>query len=313
MTLRTREMPKKSAPFGWRADCYRQGMHTRLALVAGLLSLAIGCGSPAAEGSGGGDDAGGFAPAADDAGATNDTGAQTDDDSEVPEDPADSAAPEDTDSPAKDSGPTDTGTTATDAGTTSKKALGKYVMTWYSFQDNTPVNSMLTASGRKLIPYVSVAVPFRLLKAFGGKLDYGDKLYVEFLAGRTMPNGKKHSGWVEIDDYCGDSGDDSYCYQSVGGTKYPNTDLYIGDFTKSGMSTTTCEGPAGSGQELTNVSTGTPGSEWSADYGGKALGPGKCGDLSSAKPAHGSCWDYTPPASSASDCVSCTSAFCTSW
>src|SRR5436305_3019565 len=33
--------------------------------------------------------------------------------------------------------------------------LGKYVMTWYSFQDNTPVNSAQSASGRALYPYVS--------------------------------------------------------------------------------------------------------------------------------------------------------------
>ncbi|MGZ5969947.1 MAG: hypothetical protein ACXWP4_19880, partial [Polyangiales bacterium] len=84
-------------------------------------------------------------------------------------------------------------------------------------------------------------------------------------------------------------------------------------FTKSGMSPTSCTGPAGSGQELTNVSTGTAGSEWVGDYGGGALGPGKCGDLSTAKPAHGSCWDYTPPASSASECAGCTSSSCTSW
>jgi hypothetical protein len=94
-------------------------------------------------------------------------------------------------------------------------SLGQYVITWYSFQDNTPVNSAQSSWGRKLIPYISVAVPFHLLKDFGGTFNYGDKLYLEFLAGRTMPNGMKHTGWVEIDDFCGDNSDDSYCYQSV--------------------------------------------------------------------------------------------------
>jgi hypothetical protein len=214
------------------------------------------------------------------------------------------------------SAPHDAGATASDGGGTvasTKSPLGKFVVTWYSFQDNTPVNSALSASGRKLVPYLSVAVPFRLLKPFGGALDYGDRLYLQFLDGRSMPNGTKHTGWVQIDDFCGDSGDDSYCFQTVGGVKYPNTDLYIGDFTKSGMDSKACSGPAGSGQELTNVSTGAPGSAWIADYGGKALGSGKCGDVTTAKPQQGSCWDYTPPASSASDCVGCAAFSCTTW
>jgi hypothetical protein len=226
--------------------------------------------------------------------------------------PPDAGPPADTGASdtGKDSGPIDSGPVSDPS---SKTPLGKYVLTWYSFQDNTPVNSGLSASGRKLIPYISVAVPFRLLKEFGGKMSYGDKLYIEFLHGRTMPNGTKHTGWVQIDDFCGDSGDDSYCFQSVGGAKYPNTDLYLGDFTKSGMSGSTCSGPAGSGQELTNVSTGTPGADWIGDYGGKALGSGKCGDLSTAKPQQAGCWDYTPPASSASECAGCSSSSCTSW
>ncbi len=210
-------------------------------------------------------------------------------------------------------GDTGSGGGSDTGGTTTKTLLGKYVVTWYSFQDNTPTNSALSASGRPLYPYISVAVPFRLLKSFGGKLDYGDKLYIEFLDGRTMPNGMKHTGWVQIDDFCGDSGDDSYCFQSVGGTKYPNTDLYIGDFTKSGMDPKACTGPAGSGGELTNVSTGTPGSAWISDYGGSTLGSGKCGDTATAKSQQGACWDYTPPASSASECKGCTSTTCKSW
>ncbi len=272
-------------------------------VIAGLvLATALGCGAPAPEAEEQTDDASPFSPAAGDVGRSNE-----------PESSTDSGATSDGGTSTDDVG-ADTKSPATDAGGPSTKTpLGKYVLTWYSFQDNTPVNSAISGSGRKLLPYLSVAIPFRLLKPFGGRLNYGDKLYVAFLQGRTMPNGTKHTGWVQVDDFCGDSGDDSYCYQSVGGSKYPNVDLYIGDFTKSGMSPSSCTGPAGSGQELTAVSTGTPGGEWSADYGGNALGPGKCGDLSTAKPAHGSCWDYTPPASSASECASCTSSSCTSW
>jgi hypothetical protein len=198
-------------------------------------------------------------------------------------------------------------------------SLGKYVITWYSFQDNTPVNSAQSGSGRQLIPYLSVAVPFRLLKAYGGNLDYGDKLYLEFLKGRTMPNGVQHTGWVEIDDYCGDNNDDSYCFQTVGGTSYPNTDLYIGDFTKSGMKASggNCSGPAGSGQELTNVYSGDPCSEWVGDYGGAALGNGKCGDYTSAESQQGGksggCWDYTPPTNTVQYCQDCTTTNCSSW
>ncbi len=193
------------------------------------------------------------------------------------------------------------------------------MVTWYSFQDNTPVNSAQSASGRELLPYISVAVPFRLLKDFGGSFNYGDKLYLEFLKGRTMPDGTKHTGWVEIDDYCGDNNDDSYCFQDVGGKKYPNTDLYIGDFTKSGMKATSgdCTGPAGNGQELTSVYSGDPGSAWVGSYGGAALGSGKCGDYGTAESQQGGkgggCWDYTPPTNTVQYCQDCTKASCTSW
>jgi hypothetical protein len=256
--------------------------------------------------------------------APEDSGAPTPTDSGSPTTTTDSGTPTtttDTGTPTTttDSGTptttTDSGTpTTTDAGgTTTKTLLGQYVITWYSFQDNTPVNSALSASGRKLVPYISVAVPFRLLKDFGGKLNYGDQLYLEFLAGRTMPDGTKHSGWVEIDDFCGDSGDDSYCFQTVGGKSYPNTDLYIGDFTKSAMDPKACTGPAGDGQQLTNVYTGSAGAAWIGNYGGAALGSGKCGDINTAKPQQAGCWDYTPPASSSSDCAGCSATSCTSW
>jgi len=198
------------------------------------------------------------------------------------------------------------GTGAGDGGT--KTLLGSFVITWYTFQDNTPVNSAFSASGRKLIPYVSVAAPFTLLKTFGGELNYGDKLYLEFLDGRAMPNGGNHTGWVQIDDFCGDNSDDSYCYQMIGGQKYPNTDLYIGDFTTSGMNSSTCEGPAGDGQQLTQAYKGDPGSAWIDSYGGNAIGTGACDDKATAKAQQGGCWTYDgqPPGG----CENCDPTTC---
>lgn len=305
--------------------------HARPCLAGLVLALALVGGACAAPGA---DSEGDLSNAvASDGGGSNEASAPADAAATTDADTLSGAHPDDAGATSPDTGVAhaDTGTTSADAGhaqadtgTASpdtgpdagaivKNPLGKYVLTWYSFQDNTPVNSALSASGRKLVPYVSVAVPFRLLKPFGGKASYGDRLYVAFLDGRTMPNGHKHTGWVQIDDYCGDSGDDSYCFQTVSGAKYPNVDLYLGDFTKSGMDPKACSGPAGNGQQLTDVATGDPAGAWSADYGGKALGSGKCGDLSTAKPQQSGCWDYTPPASSASDCVSCASFSCTSW
>lgn len=214
---------------------------------------------------------------------------------------------------------TSTGTGGNGTCTPTLTSEGQFVITWYSFQDNTPVNSAQSASGRDLVPYLSVAVPFHLLVPFGGKFNYGDKLYLEFLKDRTMPNGMKHTGWVQIDDFCGDDSDDSYCYQTVGGNSYPNTDLYIGDFTKSGMTASSgnCSGPAGSGQELTNVFSGDAGCQWVDDYGGAALGTGKCGDYGSAESqqggTNGGCWDYTPPSNTVQYCQDCTSSTCSSW
>lgn len=300
--------------------------HAGPRLTALALSLLAGCAVSAADGEG-------AIPHASqrDAGAVSETSPAADSpvaapDADAPSDPSAPPSALDAGAIALETGFTggaspdagtpvapDTGVAPPDATAATKSPAGKFVMTWYSFQDNTPVNSALSASGRKLVPFLSVAVPFRLLKPFGGKWSYGDRLYVAFLDGRTMPNGAKHTGWVQIDDFCGDSGDDSYCFQSVGGAKFPNVDLYLGDFTKSGMDPSSCSGPAGSGQELSEVSTGNPGSAWIAGYGGKALGTGKCGDVSTAKPQQAGCWDYTPPASSASDCVSCASTSCTSW
>jgi hypothetical protein len=195
--------------------------------------------------------------------------------------------------------------------------LPPHVMTWYTFQDNTPPNSSISASGNELKAYVTVAVPFTELSAFGGKLSYGDKLYLAFLDGRKMPNGENHTGWVEIADFCGDEMDDSYCYQKVGGKQYPNVDLYIGDFTQSGMAPNSagddCEGPAGSGQELTDLSLGDPGSDWVDDYGVPSLGNGKCGDEKVAMQQQGPvdvCWHYTPPDEEDVYCADCSATSC---
>ncbi len=221
-------------------------------------------------------------------------------------------------------------------GTVTLKALGKFVLTWYTFQDNTPVNSLFSASGHILVPYVSVAVPFTQLancnglKPPSGKtcgtLKYGDKLFVDFLKDRVMPNGMKHTGWVMVDDFCGDGGDDTYCYQDGGdGKTYPNVDIYIGDFVKSGMKPDAngCGGPAGDGGQLFNLSSGTPGALFINNYGGATLGTGKCGDRQTARdqqygPAKGkpfgsdgvsdgsltACWGYDGQSDS-SDCSMC--------
>ena len=204
------------------------------------------------------------------------------------------------------------------------KRLEPHVLTWYTFQDNTPVNSAFTGSGRPLKAFVSVAIPRRELKENGGTLDYGDKLWVAFLAGRMMPNGTPHTGWVEITDFCGDAGDDTYCYQEVDQGKFPNVDLYIGDFTKSGTKATPdgmggedCLGPAGSGQDLTEVYTGNAGADFKTSYGGATLGTGKCGDKAAARlqqkgnntPGTGTCWGYDDQDNEAA-CDKCTATTC---
>lgn len=181
---------------------------------------------------------------------------------------------------------------------TAPRALGEFVLTWYSFQDNTPCNSAASASGRPLIPYVSVAVPFRLLRSRGGPLDYGDTLFVKFLEGRRMPNGARHTGWVQVDDFCGDGGDDSYCFQTVGGRRYPNVDLWVGDFTKTGVQCGDADEeyrPMGSGQERTQVVAGRPpAGRLVTDYGGARRGTGRCGDCAGARRQQSCEWHYTP-------------------
>ncbi len=230
-------------------------------------------------------------------------------------------------------GQPDSSPSAPPAGAT---ALGPHVLTWYSFQDNTPVNSLFSASGHLLTPYVSVAVPFTQITDCAGEtpkvgqtcgtLNYGDKLYVPFLKDRVMPNGMKHTGWVELDDYCGDGQDDTYCFQDPGdGKTYPNVDLYIGDFVKSGMGPcgADCTGPAGNGGQLFDLFAGDAGADFINDYGGAAVGSGKCGDRQAARdqqfgPPAGSpfgtsskagsltaCWGYDGQGSNTHACGDC--------
>lgn len=180
---------------------------------------------------------------------------------------------------------------------------GEAVVTMYTFQDNSACNSMMTATGLPLVPYVSVALPRRFLSDFGGGPHaLGDTVYVAFLDGRTMPDGSQHTGWVRIDDYCGDHGDDGYCLQ--GGL--PNVDLYIGDWATSGMRCDASDledwgsggftGPAGDGHEPTTVSFGpAPEGALADSYGGHALGEGDCGDCAAARDVQPpACWHYDP-------------------
>jgi hypothetical protein len=179
---------------------------------------------------------------------------------------------------------------------------GEAVVTIYTFQDNSACSSTMTASGRPLVPYVSVALPFRYLADYGGPFSLGDALHVSFLEGRIMPDGSPHSGWVRIDDFCGDGGDDSYCLQ--GGL--PNVDLYVGDWAESGMSceaadleewgTGAFSGPGGDGQEPAVVALGpAPAGEPAEGYGGAAMGEGDCGDCDFARTVQPpACWHYDP-------------------
>jgi hypothetical protein len=176
--------------------------------------------------------------------------------------------------------------TASGGGGGGGPALDKAAMTYYSYENNTPCNSMANETGRPLVPYVSVAVPFRFLKKFGGSYDYGDQLHIKFLEGRKMPDGSTHTGWVQIDDFCGDNGDDNYCYQDVGNnSKLPNVDLYVGAWKSSGMSCKNGDGngPGGNGQQVTDVKRGpAPANSFKTSYGGVAKGSGKCNDCTSA-------------------------------
>jgi hypothetical protein len=170
-----------------------------------------------------------------------------------------------------------------------------FALTWYSWQDNTPCNSMRTASGNRMVPFISVAVPFRFLAKFGGALNYGDLVYVPFLRDRVMPNSTKHTGYLVVTDFCGDNSDDNYCY-SDDGKKNPILDVYIGDYTKARMNR--WSGPMGNGQETVYpkfykaVARGKHPSVIPRSYGGQATGGGRCGDCEYANKQQPGAWDY---------------------
>ena len=157
-----------------------------------------------------------------------------------------------------------------------KKLFGDFVITQYSNQSNTPCNSIQSASGRKMIPFVSVAIPFRFTVKNGGPLNYGDWIFADKIQGRVMPNGRKHTGWLRLDDFCGDGGEDGYCFQNIGGKSYPNVDVFIGNIFDAGLKNGST--PIGSGQELMKIYTGNPGDEAVTEYGGSDNLSGKCGD-----------------------------------
>lgn len=171
-----------------------------------------------------------------------------------------------------------------------------FALTWYSWQDNTPCNSMRTASGNRLVPFISVAVPFRFLAKFGGALNFGDLVFVPFLRDRVMPNSTRHTGYLVVTDFCGDNSDDSYCY-SDDGKNNPILDVYIGDYTKARMDK--WSGPIGSGQETVYprfykaAARGKHPSVIPWSYGGQATGGGKCGDCTYANKQQPGAWDYS--------------------
>jgi len=120
-----------------------------------------------------------------------------------------------------------------------------------------------------------------------------------------MPNGV-HTGYVRVDDFCGDNSNDSYCFYKVGKKKVPGIDIYIGDITTSGYSTSgKCDGPAGNGKTAVKlyIAGNAPENMRRTDgYGTRAKGTGRCGDHQSARREHGSCYFYKAPESSVKWC-----------
>ena len=135
--------------------------------------------------------------------------------------------------------------------------LGNVVVTYYSFQSNTPACTNTSASGKLLEAYVSIALPFSYLTdRQGGPYQYGDWFELESLKGKRLPNGKIHTGLVRLDTTCGDLGNYSYCLHQQGSGKYSGVDLYLGDFRTSGMvcdGKGTATGPAGNGLTFTGI------------------------------------------------------------
>jgi hypothetical protein len=67
------------------------------------------------------------------------------------------------------------------------------VMTWYSFEDN---ESNIGSFDNTLVAFKSVA------RSHGSSLRPRDKVYIPLLKGFPLHNGKKHGGWVRVDDEC---------------------------------------------------------------------------------------------------------------
>lgn len=165
-------------------------------------------------------------------------------------------------------------------------AVGSVIMTFFSSDNNTPASTNTSASGKQLEPYVSCAVPFSFMKEKGGgPFSYGDWLYLKFLEGRLV-NGKRHTGWVRIDTYCGDLGDYGYCLKDFNGKKYSSVDVFIGPYKKSGQVCNgkgSTSGPAGSGMEFTQVKFGPPpAGKGITTYGLVSRGDALCNDAVSA-------------------------------
>lgn len=167
---------------------------------------------------------------------------------------------------------------------------GNAIITTFTFENNTPANANTSASSKPLVPFVSVALPFKFMKEKGGgPFSYGDWLYLKFLDGKRVGIGasaKTHTGWVRLDTYCGDSNRYDYCIKDYNGKKYTKIDLYIGPFKKSGqkcMGDGSTTGPAGKGEEFTEVKYGPPPTGKGVEsYGIPAKGPGKCNDVVAA-------------------------------
>jgi hypothetical protein len=83
---------------------------------------------------------------------------------------------------------------------------GRGIMTWYSFEDN---ESTVGSFDNKLKPFVSVA------RSHSSRVPLHARLFIPKLKGFPMGNGKRHDGWVRVDDECRGSG-----------CKY--LDLYVG-------------------------------------------------------------------------------------
>ena len=173
-----------------------------------------------------------------------------------------------------------------------KTLLWKTKCTWYSSNDNTPCASAVSSKGKELVPYVSLAIARKFINEGSSndakKVKYGEWVFIPQMKGRMVKN-KPHTGWLRVDDKCGDfdgAGKDpnAHCYIDNAQTA-PKVDMFIGLFS----ATMTCAngsttGPGGSGQDPIDVYRGTPTSaEKVTEYGVPWRVPGaKCNDCYAA-------------------------------